>query len=306
MTVVPRSGRVEGTAVIEPVPSSRGRSGLSGGTAGRVIYLHAMGASRELAGPATRGGIRDDDEPPLDPRPGGRADDRDHGDVRTAAASQRAPGWPAAPPRGSARAHRLRVVRDPGAAAADLGCRARLPPATAAVARRQHLCRHEGHGRDAEEVRQAGRDAGLPGDPRGLPDPRHLGRPRPGRQRRRQRLSQEGRVAEDLPRLLRRPGRLAPAEPSRRLRRARRRPRGEAGPGDPARHPLLPQQPADEEPPGPDQLRAVRREARTRTRRSSARTSGAGWPSSSRSRPRSAWSSRASRSWPRTTAGRSG
>ena len=39
--------------------------------------------------------------------------------------------------------------------------------------------------------------------PRGLPDSRHLGRPRPRRQRWRQRLSQKGRVAEDLPGFLR-------------------------------------------------------------------------------------------------------
>ena len=122
---------------------------------------------------------------------------------------------PAAPP------DRLRLLRLPGPPPADLG-RGRGHQARAAPdARRQHLRRHRGHGRDARQVRPARRHARLQGAARVGADPRHLGRPRPRRRRRRQQLPEEGRVAADLPRLLRRPRGLAAAQAARRLRRAR-------------------------------------------------------------------------------------
>ena len=94
--------------------------------------------------------------------------------------------------------------------------------------------------------------AAMPGfraTPQVLPDPRHLGRPRPRSRRRRQRLPQEGRIATALPRLLRRPRNWPrPVDNGRGVYDARRRrPRGQAGPRDHARHPVLPHQPADQE-----------------------------------------------------------
>ena len=136
-------------------PRREGR-GLGGDLARRPRPRH----------PRTRRAVRDRDR---DPGPGGRHARRPaRGGLQRRGAPGRppdrgrrqAPGrWhrrlarPAAPP------DRLRLLRLPGPAPADLG-RGRGHPARAAPdARRQHLRRHRGHGRDARQVRQARRRA---------------------------------------------------------------------------------------------------------------------------------------------------
>ena len=102
-----------------------------------------------------------------------------------------------------------------------------------------------------------------------------------------------------IPRLLRHPGRLAAPRPQGCVRRARLRPRGPAGTGDPARHALLPQRTEDRaragrSPPTASSANLTSRRP-TPPRCSSATNSGPGWRSNSRSPLKSACFAPASR-----------
>ena len=150
---------------------------------------------------------------------------------------------------------------------------------------------------------------------------RDVGRPRLRRERRRRRLSAEGRLAPGLPRFLGRAGRLAATRPRRRLCLVRVRPGRAARAGDPAGPALQPDGDAAD---GIEwrELRRLGREARrlgptapagtvraqpgSARRRCSASANGNGSSASSRCRRSFACSARACRSSRTSPAGRPG
>ena len=137
---------------------------------------------------------------------------------------------------------RVRLLRPPGQAAADLGRDPALPTGSVPVRRRQRLWRpHPGRRHAARARLRQGRDhSGLPGVACPGAGALDLGRPRLRPERRRRRFSVQGSGEGAVSRILAAAGGRPAPRTRRRLSRAELRARGPAPAGHPARHPELP------------------------------------------------------------------